>query len=403
VSAILVSHPHNTPVSVEVAAALARRDRLSCYATGVAFSDAGWTGTVAAALARWRPVTVNRVVREIPRRRLLTLPLVELGARAAASALAACGVELKSYDAIFLAHDAAVAALPWPRDTDAVYAYEDGALRTFRRAAREDLQRVWDLPTRHHLETVELWREEVRRWPDAVGGAPHREPVWKLRRKDAELMAATKVTVASSYVRRTLERVDVRVPVVVNPYGFPVEQFSAKTRAPSGPFTVLAVGAQDLPKGTPYLLEAWRRAALPDAELHLIGPMRLAKSFVAERARGVRHWPHLPRSELAARYAAADLLAFPTLGDGFGLVIQEAMCCATPVVTTPSSGGPECITDGVDGWIVPARDTDALVDRLRAAAADRDRLAAVGRAARARAERWTWREAGDALVRSLES
>jgi len=74
------------------------------------------------------------------------------------------------------------------------------------------------------------------------------------------------------------------------------------------------------------------------------------------------------------------------------------MCCGTPVVTTPCGGGPESITDGVDGWLIPPRDIDALVERLRAAAADRDRTAAVGRAARARAERWTWREAGDALV-----
>ena len=110
----------------------------------------------------------------------------------------------------------------------------------------------------------------------------------------------------------------------------------------------------------------------------------------------------MPKSELGARYAAADLLAFPTLGDGFGLVIQEAMCCGTPVVTTPCGGGPECITDGVDGWIVPPRDIDALVARLRACAADRDahRSGRPGRAgarraldlARGRSTRWcaTW-------------
>jgi glycosyltransferase involved in cell wall biosynthesis len=113
------------------------------------------------------------------------------------------------------------------------------------------------------------------------------------------------------------------------------------------------------------------------------------------------HWPHVPKSQLQAHYSKADLLLFPTLGDGFGLVMQEAMCCAIPVVTTPCGGGPECITDGVDGWLVPARSIDALVERLRAAAADRDHLAAIGRAARARAERWTWLHAQSALVDGL--
>ena len=95
------------------------------------------------------------------------------------------------------------------------------------------------------------------------------------------------------------------------------------------------------------------------------------------------------------------MFAFPTLGDGFGVVIQEAMCTGTPVITTPCGGGPECIDDGVDGWIVPPRDIDALVDRLRACAADRDRTYAVGKAARARAERFTWLQAGEFLLSSM--
>jgi D-inositol-3-phosphate glycosyltransferase len=82
-------------------------------------------------------------------------------------------------------------------------------------------------------------------------------------------------------------------------------------------------------------------------------------------------------------------------------VIQEAMCCGTPVVTTPCGGGPECITEGEDGWLIPPRDVDSLVERLRDCAANRDRTFAVGRAARIRAERFTWREAGASQLRGL--
>jgi glycosyltransferase involved in cell wall biosynthesis len=129
--------------------------------------------------------------------------------------------------------------------------------------------------------------------------------------------------------------------------------------------------------------------------------MRLAKRFLDDYAGLFVYHPHVPKRDLPAHYQDADLLAFPTLGDGFGLVMQEAMCCGTPVMTTQCGGGPECITDGVDGWLVPPRDIDALVERLRDAAANRDRTAAIGRAARARAERWTWRETAEALVQAL--
>jgi starch synthase len=402
VSAILVTHPHVAAVSAGVSQALARAGELAGLVTGVAFRDGGWSGRLANALAARRPVLRNRVLADIPEGRLLSLPVVELGARLAARMLGSVGVRVKPYDAVFTAHDAAVSVMRWPPETTAVYAYEDAALWTFRRARNQGLGAIWDLPLPHYLTIERILRDEFRRWPDAAVGPPPGEPPWKRHRKDGELALATKVSVASRFTQQSLEGLGLRVPIVVASYGFPVEAFARRERRPSGPFTVLAVGTHDLRKGTPYLLEAWKRAAIPHAELHLVGPLRLARPFLDNYAGLFRHWPHVPKSELPARYAAADLCAFPTLGDGFGLVIQESMSCGTPVLTTPCGGGPECITDAVDGWLVPPRDIDALVDRLREAAADRERLFAMGQAARARAERWSWREAGDAFVRALD-
>jgi glycosyltransferase involved in cell wall biosynthesis len=398
----LVSHPHAAAFSVGVAQSLARAGQLSLYATGVAFLGSTWTGRLASRFAANRPTLHNRILEGLGPHQLRTLPVVELGVRAAVEALAHVGAApIARYDALFAAHDAAVSRLRWPDGTTAIYAYEDGALWTFERAQRQNIDRIWDLPIPHYLAIERLWDEEARRWPGSIDFAPHREPGWKRKRKDAELRLATKVSVASEFTRRSLQDLDVTAPVVVVPYGFPVSDFEARQTPPNGRFTVLAVGTHDLRKGTPYLLEAWRRAAIPDAELHLVGNLRLAKSFLDRYAGLFRHWRHVAKADLGARYAAADVLAFPTLGDGFGLVIQEAMCCGTPVITTPCGGGPECIEDGVDGWIVPPRDIDALVERLRFCAANRDAVFEMGRRARARAERWTWRDAGDALVRAL--
>ena len=141
----------------------------------------------------------------------------------------------------------------------------------------------------------------------------------------------------------------------------------------------------------------------PGGELHLVGPLHLAKTFV-ERYRGIfRHWAHVAKSALRSPLCGRRPAGVPHARRRLGLVIQEAMCSGTPVVTTPCGDGPECITDGVDGWLVPPRDVDALVERFRAAAADRDHAAAVGRAARKRAETWTWLDFGSALVRALAS
>jgi starch synthase len=401
VTKILVSHPHAAAVAQGFAAGLASHDRLAAFFTGIAATEGSWSAQLTARGATRWSVLRNRVVAGVSPRHLRALAPVELGARALGTGFRKLGVVAMPYDAIFLAHDRAVSLLPWPAETTAVYAYEDAALWTFRKATQKGLGRIWDLPLPHFQTIEDMFRDEALRWPGAVMGPLPREPAWKRRRKQAELALATKVSVASAFTRASLDRLGLSTPVVVVPYGFPVDDFAARDCAPNGKFTVLSVGTQDLRKGTPYLLEAWRRAAIPNAELHLIGPIRLAKSFVDGYAGTFVHHPYVAKRDLGGYYAGADVLAFPTLGDGFGLVIQEAMCSGTPVITTPCGGGPECITDGVDGWLVPPRDIDALVERLRAAADDRDRTAAVGRAARLRAERWSWRESGEALVRAL--
>ena len=339
-SAILVSHPHVAAFSVGVAQGLARADRLAGFVTGVAFRDASWSGRLATALAAKRRVVKNRIVGELPKGRLHSLRLVELAARLAAKVVGGAGLHLESYDSVFTAHDAAVALSPWPRETTGVYAYEDAALWTFHRAQRRGLARIWDLPLPHYLTIERIMRDELDRWPRAALGPPHSEPTGS----DAGRMARSRWRRRSPSPRASQssrwKTWGCDVPSSSTPYGFPVDAFAPRESRPQGPFTVLAVGTHDLRKGTPYLLEAWKRAAIPEAELHLVGPLRLAKSFLDDYAGMFRHWPHVPRSELPAHYAAADLCAFPTLGDGFGLVIQESMCCGTPVVTTPCGGGP---------------------------------------------------------------
>jgi glycosyltransferase involved in cell wall biosynthesis len=309
---------------------------------------------------------------------------VELTARARARVVGA-----GTYDRLFTSHDAAVAARRWPNAARAVYAYEDAAERTFEVAAKRGLGWIWDLPTPHWTIAERIWIEEAARWPGAMGARPPIDPEWKKTRKDGELALADVVSVASRFTRESLEATGCTKKIVQMPYGFPTELFRQRVEAPSGPFTVLAVGTHDLRKGTPYLLEAWRRLGLKDARLRLVGPIRLSEPFL-NRYRGLfEHVAHVPRRVLQSEYWQADLVAFPTLGDGFGLVMQEAMSCGVPVLTTRCGGGPECITPDEDGWIVPERSVDALADTIRWAAGRRDAVWRLGVAARAAAERYS--------------
>ncbi|HEY9598521.1 MAG TPA: glycosyltransferase, partial [Cyanophyceae cyanobacterium] len=72
------------------------------------------------------------------------------------------------------------------------------------------------------------------------------------------------------------------------------------------------------------------------------------------------------------------------------LVQLEAMACGVPIITTPNAGGSDIITNGVEGFIVPIRDVDALKEKLDWCYRHPQQLAQMGRAARQKAEQLNW-------------
>ena len=347
------------------------------------------------------PILRNRILAASVADRLAQPVAAELGARLAARASRGLGPRFSLYNALFTAHDLAVSL-------GSLAARDDRGLRLRGRrpldlpSARRGrgLERIWDLPLPHYLTIEETLTAEFHRWPGAALGPPHREPDWKQRRKDAELALATKVSVASAFTRKSLERFDLRVADRGHAVRISRRRLSRRGRSPLPADSPCCRSARTIcARGRPTCSRPGSAPPSPTPSCTWWGRCGWPSRSSTATPGTFRHWPHVPKSELGARYAAADLLVFPTLGDGFGLVIQEAMCSGTPVVTTPCGGGPECITDGVDGWIVPPRDIDALVERLRSLRRQsRTDSHEVGRAARARAERWTWRDAGRALV-----
>jgi len=77
------------------------------------------------------------------------------------------------------------------------------------------------------------------------------------------------------------------------------------------------------------------------------------------------------RAELPRMYAAGDVFVFPTLGDPYGLVVDEAMAAGLPVISTTAAGEiGERVVDGVNGYLVPPNDPGALAAAMRRLAGD---------------------------------
>lgn len=297
-----------------------------------------------------------------------------------------------SIDAVCHGLDRRVAArLPRVAGLTGVYAYEDVAEATFTAAGRLGLLRVYDLPIGYWRIFADICAEEEQREPawagTLVGNLDSSE---KLARKDREIAAADHLVVASSFTRTTLARYPAHLPPVsVVPYGAPNAYTGPRSWTNDGPLRVLYVGSLSQRKGLSYLFAAMELAGSA-VSLTVIGSRVAACAPLDEALTKLRYIPSLPHAGILEEMRQHDVLVFPSLFEGFGLVITEAMSQGMVVITTPHTAGPDLISDGVDGFIVPIRDAAVISERLLRLARERDLLATMGRAALATARRLTW-------------
>jgi alpha-maltose-1-phosphate synthase len=280
------------------------------------------------------------------------------------------------------------------KELRAVYLYEDAARYSFEVATRLGVSCIYDLPIGHWNSARKIYEEERELqpgWSPTLTGL--KDSSSKRRRKDEELALADLVIVPSAYVRETLiqARVDASKIRVV-PFGAPAplthERATNKQR--KAPLRVLFVGSLGQRKGLSYALEAV--AALgSEVSLTLIGRPTAKECRPLNEALEQHQWiASLPHHQILEQMRQHDVLLFPTLFDGFGLVITEALSQGLPVITTANSGAPECIRDGVEGFIVPIRSSQAIAECLQQLVNDREQLARMSRACIHRADELSW-------------
>ncbi|MDE3069797.1 MAG: glycosyltransferase [Acidobacteriota bacterium] len=170
------------------------------------------------------------------------------------------------------------------------------------------------------------------------------------------------------------------------------------------PLRILFIGQAVKRKGLPVLLGAFEalREQVP-ATLTLVGaePSEVAPLLLEDR--GVRALGRVGETEKAAELAQADVLCAPSLsGESFGMVLTEAFAAGLPVVASDIHGYRDVARDGREGRLVSPGDPLALAEALREMALDGDLRARMARAARARADRFAWRQVAREVERCYE-
>ena len=265
----------------------------------------------------------------------------------------------KALDADSWLYDHSVAAVIRPGDL--FIGWATSSLATAHAAKRRGARFVLDRACPHVDFQQQIFEEESA----AVGIAYKPQPDWFRDRQLAEYAEAERILAPSEYTRATFPEA-MRGKIIKAPL-FGRCAFPAETHPERHPaFTVGVVGGEPARKGYLYLLQAWERLALANARLLIRTDadfahypalqQRLARLANVEI---VRYVPNINDF-----YRRCDVFVLPSVDDGFGMALFEAMANEVPCIATTHCGSSELLTPGRDGIVIPPRDADLLAEAI---------------------------------------
>jgi glycosyltransferase involved in cell wall biosynthesis len=209
---------------------------------------------------------------------------------------------------------------------------------------------------------------------------------WMVEREEREYSMSDRVCVLSTFASRSFIEAGVPagklglVPLGVDASAFrPTRDVLAERqrRIRSGaPLRVILAGTVCFRKGL-YDFEKIVRGVDPQRiRFQVIGSVSAeATQFVSKLPSCVEMVPRQPQAKLPGWYAGGDIFMLPTLEDGFAVVLTQASAGGLPILATTNCAAPDFVRDGQNGWVLPIRDPDAFIDRLRWCDKNRDELA----------------------------
>jgi glycosyltransferase involved in cell wall biosynthesis len=408
----VLAYPGNMAHAQQVARALDEVAALEAFVTTYAFRR---DGELAALLRRVPHRLAGRLERQLARRaidqvtpdKVHTFAFWELVRTTAAIVGAGPRLTDLAWDQMSHSFDAAVASR-FVRRAQAVHAFEYTALATFTRAKKDGVATILHLPSldSRHFENIQ--QREKRNFSELTGTSDRYFDAKfsrRYERRQTEIALADIIITNSSLTARShIEAGAAPSKIYVVPLGAPpvVPEIKLATNSRAAPLNVIWAGSFSLRKGAHYLLDAWRRLnGGSSAVLNVYGRNGLPDRLLASRTEGISFHGSVPQSRLFAAYETADILVFPTLSDGFGMVVAEAFAHGLPVITTDQAGAADLVTIE-NGWIVPAADARALADALRWCLDNREQLQEMRVHALEAARRRQWSDFRRDLIDSLE-
>jgi glycosyltransferase involved in cell wall biosynthesis len=225
------------------------------------------------------------------------------------------------------------------------------------------------------------------------------------QKKEAEI--ADYILCPSIYVANTFINV-YNIPktkILIQPYAVDTNLFKMNKRKTDDVFRIIYVGNIGVAKGIHYLIDALELLQKNNVpyECLLIGKIKdNYMNYFNKKRHLFKYLGKVPHNELNDYYNSSSVFVFPTLDDGFGLVLFEAMASGLPVIATTNCGASTIIKDGEEGFIVPIRDSNAIFEKLVYLFNNRSVLENMSNKAFIKSKNYDWDEYTSQLLNSID-
>ena len=190
--------------------------------------------------------------------------------------------------------------------------------------------------------------------------------------------------------------------IIVAPYGVDKKTFHLMEKDYQSGLKILFVGELDQRKGIYQILEAAKQLSGLNIEFNLIGTGReVCPELYKPYEKYVNFLGRVSFDKIPEKYGINHIFIFPSMGDGFGLVILEALSSGLPVIASRNCLGPDIIQDGYNGFLVDAGETGQLVDKIKWFYEHMEQLPQFQENAIESVKQMTWENYEDNLVQQL--
>jgi glycosyltransferase involved in cell wall biosynthesis len=210
--------------------------------------------------------------------------------------------------------------------------------------------------------------------------------------------------VASSFSKNALLYNNVDESKIIKvPYGVNFERFNLSDKNYDSHLKVLFVGEINQRKGIAQILKVAKLLSdNTNIEFYLIGLGREYHSYLYdEYEHYVNFLGHVSFDELLKNFRDNHIFIFPTMGEGFGLVILEALASGLPVIASYNCVGPDLIQNGYNGFLIEAGDTEALKEKILWFYNHSDKISEMSQNARDTALNFSWEQYEKKLISAL--